>query len=352
MKPISLKNNLRSQDTSFAVPSPLGGMQGGELSRGRDFNSPSGLLKADRARVSGDWRLVGQGAQGTSLVQLDAPVLGGVGKGLDLLRLRLLNAASALPVAPRILAQVGQRMTEMECDLEEVASLLRLDAGVTAVVLRVANTAAYNPHETFSCLEEALARLGFAKVYRLVGMAALGQLSSQNLPFYGFTGAHFRQNALLTALIAELLAPAAGACPQSCYTAGILRSIGKLAFDRLTQQVGLQWGEAIDEETERQLFGMNSWEANAILLEVWGFPPETVRGIQEMMDPEPAARLTEVLQMAAGLADRAGHGLPGESFEWAVLPEKMEFLGLTGPKVEEAVRKASKQFSAVRGVLL
>jgi HD-like signal output (HDOD) protein len=257
-----------------------------------------------------------------------------------------------MPVAPRILAEVGRKMQGMETDLEELASLLKLDAGITAVVLRVANTAAYNPHEAFVTLEDALARLGFARAYRLVGIAAVREISNQGLPFYGITGAQFRQNALFTALVAELISQAAGACPQGAYTVGLLRSIGKLAMDRITRKASLQWEGAVDDATEKELFGMDSSEASSLLLESWGFPTEIVRGMRAVSDPEPAERLADVLQLAAGLAERAGYGLSGEFFEWALVPEKLEFLGLTVPAVEEAVRKANKQFLAVRGAVL
>ena len=276
----------------------------------------------------------------------------GAASGLDLQRVRLLSVGNELPVAPRILAQVGRRMQEMETDLEDLAALLKLDSGITAAVLRVANTAAYNPHEAFVNLEEALARLGFAKVYRLMGIVALRQVSEQDLYFYGITGAQFRQNALLTALIAELVSQVAGACPQGAYTLGLLRSIGKLALDLMTRRAGVGWDGDVDAETEQHLFGMRGFEASALLLEAWGFASETVRAMREMAEAEPVERLAEVLQLSAGLAERAGYGLPGETFEWALTPGKLEFLGLTGPAVEEAVKRALKQFLAVRGAIL
>ena len=276
----------------------------------------------------------------------------GNGGAPEIVKARLLAAGKEMPVAPRILAEVGRKMQEMEADLEDLASLLKLDVGITSVVLRVANTAAYNPHEAFVTLEEALARLGFAKAYRLVGIAALRQLSDQSLPFYGISGSQFRQNSLFTALLAELISQAAGACPQGAYTVGLLRSIGKLAMDNVTRKVSLEWEGVVDAATEKELFGMDSCEAAALLLEAWGFQSEIVRGMREVSDPEPAERMSEVLQLAAGLAERAGYGLPGEFFEWTLSPEKMEFLGLTGPAVEEAVKKASKQFLAVRSAIL
>jgi HD-like signal output (HDOD) protein len=276
----------------------------------------------------------------------------GVGGALDVLKARLLTAGREMPVAPRILAEVGRKMQEMEVDLEDLAVLLKLDAGITTVVLRVANTAAYNPHEAFVTLEDALARLGFAKAYRLVGIAALRQLSDQGLSFYGISGSQLRQNALFTALVAELISQAAGACPQGAYTVGLLHSIGKLAINNVTRKVSLEWEGVVDTATERELFGMDNFEAAALLLESWGFPSEIVRGMRDVSDPEPAERLSEVLQLAAGLAERSGYGLPGEFFEWALTPEKMEFLGLTVPAVEEAVKKASKQFLSVRNAVL
>ncbi|MEY5008909.1 MAG: hypothetical protein RLZZ253_48 [Verrucomicrobiota bacterium] len=272
--------------------------------------------------------------------------------GAEIVKARLISAGNEMPVAPRILAEVGRKMQEMEADLEDLAALLRLDAGITTIVFRVANTAAYNPHEAFLTLEEALARLGFAKAYRLVGIAALRQISDQGLPFYGISGSQFRQNALFTALVAELISQAAGACPQGAYTVGLLRSIGKLAMDSVTRKMSLEWEGAVDAATEKELFGMDSCEVSALLLESWGFPSEIVRGMREVSDPEPAERMSEVLQMAAGLAERAGYGLPGEFFEWALTPEKMEFLGLTGPALDDAVKKASKQFLAVRNAVL
>ena len=308
----------------------MGETQGASLTDVRDPFGPSALDVADPRR-DGSWT---------------------AGKGLDQQRVRLLSVGNDLPVAPRILAQVGRRMQEMETDLEDLADLLKLDAGITAAVLRVANTAAYNPHEAFLRLEEALARLGFAKVYRLMGIVALRQVSERDLPFYGITGAQFRQNALLTALVAELLSQTAGACPQGAYTLGLLRSIGKLALDRMTHRAGLLWEGPVDAAAEKSLFGMESCEASAMLLEAWGFPAETVRGMRQVAEGEPAERLAEVLQLAAGLAERAGCGLPGEDFQWALEPGKLEFLGLTGPAVEDVVKRASKQFLGVRGAIL
>jgi HD-like signal output (HDOD) protein len=265
------------------------------------------------------------------------------------LRLRLLNAAKGFPAAPRILAQVGRSMLMLDADLEEVAGLLRMDPAITLLVMRVANSAAYNTREPFSTLEEALARLGFAKAYRLIGAAALRQLSDQDLPFYGVTGAQIRQNSLLTAMLVELLAPVAGVCAHAAYTAGLLRCVGRIALDRLAQvrEEPTEWMDGTEVNVEEALFGMSFAQASAMLLEEWNFPEETVRAIREHTDWRSGDRLAGILNLAAGLVHQSGYDLPGEEKWWNSEPEGLAELGVSGEIVQEALKLSLKRFSSV-----
>lgn len=265
------------------------------------------------------------------------------------LRLRLLNAAKGFPAAPRILAQVGQSMLLLDADLEEVAGLLRMDPAITLLVMRVANSAAYNTREPFGTLEEALARLGFAKAYRLIGAAALRQLSDQDLPFYGVTGTQIRQNSLLTAMLVELLAPVAGVCAHAAYTAGLLRGVGRIALDRLAQarEVQAEWMDGTEVNVEEALFGMTAAQASAMLLEEWNFPDETVRAIREHTDWRTEDRLAGILNLAAGLVHQSGYEMPGEERWWNGDSERLSGLGVSEDVIDEALRISLKRFNSV-----
>jgi HD-like signal output (HDOD) protein len=265
------------------------------------------------------------------------------------LRLRLMNATKTFPAAPRILAKVGRSMLMLDTDLEAVAALLRLDPAITLLVMRVANSAAYNQREPFASLEEALARLGFAKAYRLIGVAAVRQLSDQDLPFYGLSGTQLRQNSLLTALLVELLAPVAGVCSHAAYTAGLLRTVGRIALDRLAQSRELQtgWMDGTEVDVEEALFGMNSAQASAMLLEEWHFPAETVRAIREHTDPHSKDRLAGLLNLSAAMAHQNGYEMPGEERCWNCSHERMEYLGLSEQVLQEALKISLKRFVSV-----
>src|SRR5436190_23826378 len=91
----------------------------------------------------------------------------------------LLRAAQTLPSAPRILAQLGRKIKDEACGLDEITALLKCDAALTARIIRVSNSVVYRTGEAHASLEEALLRLGVSEVYRIAGLAAAAQLSER-----------------------------------------------------------------------------------------------------------------------------------------------------------------------------
>jgi len=270
---------------------------------------------------------------------------------------KLMTVATELPAGPRILALLGRRLLDLHSDLGAVADLIRCDPALTARIVRVANSVAFRAESPLASLEEALARVGFVEVYRLTGFIAVAQISESSLPFYGVTGAQFRENSLLTALLMEEIAMAAGMDSQGAYTAGLLRSIGKIALNRLAVQAGDpanydEGGTGPLAKWEGQTIGLNNGEAAAEILREWRFPAQLIAAIADHYDPsatEPA--LAALLNLAAGAAERCGHGLPGEYYYWVRLPERLALLGLDESLFEEATHRALEKFGPIRAAV-
>lgn len=269
----------------------------------------------------------------------------------------LLHVVKNLPAAPLILSQLGHLLLDPNSDMTEVIKLLRCDAALTARIIRISNSAYYNTGQRYASIDEALARVGFNEVYRLTGLAAVAQLSDQDLPTYGITGAQLRENALLTALAAEEMAAFTDINPRHAYTTGLLRSIGKIAFDRLARsgsyngRFGEQAGLGL-AEWETGFIGLNNCDAAAVILSEWRFPPATITGIREhyLLAPSQSA-LAHLVNLAAGAADRAGQPLPGEMRYWEIAPERLEAVGMTAEQVDEAMRRAIEDFGPVRAAV-
>jgi HD-like signal output (HDOD) protein len=269
----------------------------------------------------------------------------------------LLLAVSMLPAAPQILARLDPLLLNMESSIDEITRLLRRDAALTARIIRIANSIAFNAGDPIASLEEALVRVGFKEVYRVTGFAVMAQVSHQQLPFYDISGAQFRENSLLTALVAEALAKAAGLDSRVAYTAGLLRSTGKIALDRVTRQPSEHanlpaYSRGPLAQWETATVGLNNCEAAAFVLEAWRFPPVIIASIREHYTPtESSTPLAHLLNFAAGAAERCGHGLPGEYPYWELSPERYAAAGLTEEDVDEATRMALEAFGPVRAAM-
>ncbi len=269
-------------------------------------------------------------------------------------RATLLHVVKTLPSAPQILARIGQLMLSMDAEIDDITSLIKRDPALTARIIRIANSAAYNTGAPFASLEDALARVGLTEVYRLTGFAAIAQVSDQSLIRYRISGAQVRENSLLTALIMEALAHTAGADPRAAYTAGLLRSIGKIALDRLTRDPAYDGGNGPRgalAEWEAGFMGLNNCEAAAIILEEWRFPESTLFAIRDHYAPPAEDLIATLLNLSAGAAARCGHGLPGEDVYWVPSAEKFTAAGLSQQQVDDAMRLGLERFGPVRAAL-
>lgn len=267
----------------------------------------------------------------------------------------LLHAVRHLSSAPVILARLGRMVADVDTPLEEIAAMLKRDAALTTRVLRIANSVVYSGAGACASLEEAVLRVGFTEIYRLTGFAATTQVVDNRLAFYGVTAAQFRENALLTALIMEQLAGPADIDRATAYTVGLLRSIGKIALDRLGRGICRNdyeshgSGPLADWETAN--IGMNNGEAAEIIMTDWLFPVLTVEAIRNHYQPSDGSKLAQLLNLAAGAAERCGHGWPGERFYWNPTGAQFEATGISADDLDTATRVALEAFGPVRAAV-
>lgn len=271
----------------------------------------------------------------------------------------LLHVVKSLPAAPQILARLGQMRLDPVADLNDVTALLRCDASLTARIIRIANTAAYATGEPFASLEQALARIGFGEIYRIAGFAAVSQMSGYSLREYGITGAQLRENSLLTALLMEQLADLAGLDSQEAYSAGLLRSIGKMAVQGFIAGAkdkavfNAAAGPTL-EAWERELTGFTNSEAAAFVLGEWHFPAGISTAIALQYCPEaatPECRLAQLLNLASGAADSLGFGLQGEQPYWVRSPERAAAAGIDEEQLATAAQAALALFNGLRAAV-
>jgi HD-like signal output (HDOD) protein len=263
-------------------------------------------------------------------------------------------AARELPPSPKVFGKLGKLLRNPNTSLTDITDLVHTDASLTTRVLRLSNSAAFAQDQAIDTLDDAINRVGFREVFKLVGMAAVSDLFSSRNNTYRIDSSTLWENALSCGLAMESIAQKIGRDEQEYYTLGLLRSMGKTVIDICAQKESescrypiasrpplLQW--------EQETFGITNPAVAGFLLSTWNFSPETVSAIQSQYGTNPSSPKNEaaiVLNLAGSLAE-LGRPLHGESEYWISFEEHSEELGLTAEDIEETLDSVKNRLEAI-----
>lgn len=273
---------------------------------------------------------------------------------------RILKISESLPGAPRLLVELDKLLKDPNSDPTEIAAVLRRDLVLTGRIVRIANGVVYSRGEPVGELEAALARVGFGEIFRLISVASMLQMTELEFRFYPITAKTLRENALFTALMMEALAPLVGIDPRLAFTAGLVRSVGRIVLDLAAQQESrkvpipqLQPDGLV--AWERSLFGMTNYQASYHVLQAWRFPADVAVAVRDQLmhdltvDPMPIAKL---LHVSVAAAYGAGHSMAGGQYFIDNYTAKARGeLGITEEQVSSAVAAVDRQFQQMKDVL-
>lgn len=271
--------------------------------------------------------------------------------------------AEKLPAAPKIFGRLQRLLADGNSDVESISTLVRVDASLTSRVIRLANSAMYSFSEPVSSLEEAINRVGFREVLRLVGLVASQGLFSREVVAYGLEGEQLWQNCLATAIATEMAARCHNLDPYDHYIHGLLRSLGKVVLNHHfisgggtgDPYPGCRIAPSL-MDWEKKSFGITSPEVAAKVLRIWSFPEEVVKPItrQYYLDPldrNPGVEL-EILRVGMLVAIRLGKGLPPE----AGLLESSDAMAVLGGRfsngqIENLIMETRSSLNSTLGAL-
>jgi putative nucleotidyltransferase with HDIG domain len=241
------------------------------------------------------------------------------------------------PVARKLMQLTGDE----NAPLSKVQEVLRTDAAFTADVLRLANSPLISMHASITSLMQAVMVLGLERIKGLATTLALRSFLTAGAPGDALH-ACWRHN-LATALICERLARFLQIETDTCYTAGLLHDIGRMALLRAYPS---QYGRifSIDRDggcdllpLEKSIFHIDHCQAGRWILEQWEFPEE-LRDVVSFHHTKPQPGASDLLRVVyAGwqIADMQGFSVlqrPGARDIAAIA----SFLpGAAGPKLIE-----------------
>ena len=160
----------------------------------------------------------------------------------------------------------------------ELERIIKADSGLTARILKIANSALYARQREIKSLQMAITLLGFKNIKILVLLVTASNLFPQ-LRKSGFHEAYWKHS-ILSAFFSKKLAVKCGRSDiaEEAFIAGLLHDIGQVVLacsspEQYRQALEAErLGALLLETIEEQMFDANHRDVGGALLKKWNFP--------------------------------------------------------------------------------
>lgn len=273
----------------------------------------------------------------------------------------VLSQIEKLPPAPAVLPVLLNLLRDTNSDTSEIIRYIRMDPSLTAQVLRLSNSVYYATSSPSCDLEDAVSRIGYREVYKLVAMVCGQQLFNHSIQELFLGKGELWEYSLATGYIMEQMAADLGMDQVSAYTSGLLHALGKLIITshptmdyadvfRVVEARGISISQA-----ERELWGVTNSEVAATLLRQWNFRDEIVSPIEYQSMPAQAPKFRkEACMMHLSIWTVASLGLNYGKDAWAMeaSPFAMHHIGIPEERMQVFMVNAHEKLAVVKELLV
>lgn len=223
-----------------------------------------------------------------------------------------IDRVKSLPPAPTVLMELLEQFRDQDRDVDRIVALITHEPALAAQVLKLCNSAAYATDHPIADMFEAVSRVGFYEIYRLVAavvgaraLAMAGKSKTVDL-------SQFWRHSVLAAVAAETMAARYDEGGGVAFTAGLLHDIGKVVFAAVEEAayaeviagVGDSGVALLNAETER--FGANHAAIGGRLLARWRLPANLAKAVENHHYPARAIG-AERLAAYTSIANELAH---------------------------------------------
>ena len=275
---------------------------------------------------------------------------------------QLVASVNDIPALPSVTVQVIKLTEDPDSTVEDINRVISQDQGLTAKVLRLANSAYYGFPRRIRTVTEATVLLGFQTIKSLALAASVSEVLSREMQGYALPAGELWRHSQAVAIASRMIAKAVKFRNQEeAYTAGLLHDIGKVILNHHLKEAYREVVQAIESngtsfpEAEENILGFTHAQVGSRIAEKWNLPEALVEAIACHHEPG-AARIDPVLTAIVHLADAVvmmmGIGLGVDGLDYSFETSVLEKLGLTDKNVEEMMDRLTGMLADESSFLL
>lgn len=263
-----------------------------------------------------------------------------------------IDRVKKLPPAPQLLPELLHLLNQPDIDSDRIVRLITYDPSLTASVLQLCNSASLGSASPVVHLDEAVVRLGFDQVYRLVA-ATVG---ARTLKRHNDEANLLWRHSVTAAVAAQIMARELGDDPNLVFTAALLHDIGKIilsdgmeeTYSKLVQEVEVNHYSLI--EAEKRVLGVEHSEIGGRLMARWKFPLNLVTAVWFHHYPaaaKPYERSAAYIYLGNLIAHLVGFGSGYQAIGVQARAEALSILKLNGDSLPKYMKATYEEFEVI-----
>lgn len=259
----------------------------------------------------------------------------------------IVQAVNDLPALPQVVLKVMELTEDPNSTAQDINNVLSQDQGMTARVLKLANSAFYGFPRRISTVTDAIVLLGFRTIRSIVLAASVNDILMQEMEGYALERGELWKHSQCSAMAARLIARRVKYSGLDvAYTAALLHDIGKVILNQYMQEA---YQEVLDKVTadnipfmqaEDIILGFNHGQVGAQVAEKWNLPLELVEAISLHHQPDLAQenqRLTAIVHIADAICVAMGIGVGLDGLLYPISPAAMQILDLDQNDIDSII---------------
>jgi putative nucleotidyltransferase with HDIG domain len=192
---------------------------------------------------------------------------------------KILRSIQNIPAFPVTVQKISQ-LLQGEYSATQLANVIKLDAAITANILKMSNSAYFGARQEIKSIIDAVTYLGKENLIRVTQTASMSRFYTKPATAYAAKPADLWEHSVAVALLSQILSKKIhGRGDDVLYTAALLHDIGKFIMSEFTQEfeeimelVAHQGYSFLD--AEEKVIGINHSELGGRIAVHWKFPRE------------------------------------------------------------------------------
>ena len=273
---------------------------------------------------------------------------------------KIASVVKSFPGMPGTALKLLAMIDDPAMRVSQIEKILRQDPGLTANVLRLANSAYFGIPSKVGSIRQAVILLGLKRLIQMVIAACVSAIMDKPVPGYDLPPGELWRHSIAVSVAAEgLVKELKVDAGEEIFTAALLHDVGKLVLGEFVKDDFKQIETAVSdgiafETAETIVLGTNHADIGAQILTNWSLPDEIVNAVRWHHAPEKAQQtstMLDIVHVANFMSMMIGVGIGRDGLQHQPSVEVTDRLGLEPYHLEKVASQTMQWVNELSEVL-